>query len=166
MKAGSNISATPHSDAIRATIEELLRRQGVGDQIGWDELEKACDVPRTGLYGAVRSACKRIEPLGFKFITRIGIGVERIDDNGIAAEVLPAQMRRGQRLGRRIRKIVATVNLQKVEPERRLSVVGAGTVGAWLEAAAKPKAVKQLGAQKDIALIGKESIEKMQGNKE
>lgn len=161
----SNISETPHSAAVRATIEDLLKRLHVGDQVTWETLEQAADVPREGLYRAVRAACKRLSRAGYKFIVRRGIGVERTDDNGFATEVVPAQLRSGQRLGRRIVTTVASINIEKVEPARRASVIGAGTIGAWLEAASKPKAVKQLGEAKDIAELGRLSLEEMRGTR-
>jgi len=151
----------PHVASLSVSIEELLKTASVGDVVTWEQLEAACDTPRDGLYQAVRNAKRRLAKQGVKFITRPEIGQERIDDNGVVTEVLPALARNMHRVGRRIVRTAESVDVLKVDVQHRATLAGAAALGALAVASSKPKAIQALGEQRLTASVLRDSLSKL-----
>lgn len=155
----SNVRRTPFTPAIRVTCEELLRRCQIGDQITWEDFEKHCGTPRQGIYVPVSQARRALAKTGVHFITRHGIGVERLSDADVIGEVCPRDARRIQRSGRKLRRTTESVAVLSLPQDVRLMAVAYGELGSMVEAAAKPKAIKKLAAVQDINQIARKSLE-------
>lgn len=141
------------------TVEDKLKECAIGDRVEWQAFETECAVPRNGLYQTVGAAVRRVRALGFHFITRKGIGVERLADAGVVQEVLPSHARRLQVRGRRLREAAELLDFSKLDDEQRLSAIAHGTLGALVEQSARPARVKQLGLEKvDVLAAAKASI--------
>lgn len=156
-----NVFDKPHATSLSLSIEDLLKAAAVGDIVTWEQLEAACDTPREGLYDAVRKAKKRLAKTGYAFVTREGIGQERIDENGVVTEVLPRMTRNMHRLGRRIVRTAESVDVLKVDVNNRAALVGAAALGALAVASSKPKAIQALGEQRLTTSVLKESLSKL-----
>jgi hypothetical protein len=157
-----NVFAAPPPAVTRLTVEDLLKRCEVGDQVHWDVFASACGLPRgVSLYAAVAQARQRLVELGMHFVTRHGLGVERIDDNGMAVEVLPAGVRKIQRAARRTRVTYESVNLLQVHEDNRLLAIASGSLAAMTEAACAPRALKSMVAQRELSQIGRDSLDSM-----
>ena len=156
-----HLFAKQHPTPLRVTIEDVMRRASVGDVVTWEQLEEACDTPRTGLYMAVKLAKARLEREGYKFIVRPGIGNERLDDNAVVAEVLPKLSRSLHRIGKKIVRTAESVDVLKVSVENRPTLVGAAALGALAVASSQPKAIKAIGEQRMTTTVLQESLKSL-----
>ena len=164
MPEASVSKQTPKS--LRSTITNILRALTVGEVAEWDRLAKACGIDRSSqlIYIATKGSLKVLQKEGLRFITRRGIGIERIDHDQVVHELLPKHTRGLTRAAKKLRHEVEATDVLKVKPENRPQLVGYGYIAALTEAATTPKAVKRLASsQPDLTQIGAQYLQALTG---
>jgi hypothetical protein len=154
----SVIAKTPPS-ALSLTIDAMLRALEDQEAIEWGELEKACDVPRSGLYSAVRSARKRLLHEGLKFRTLSSVGIMRINDNDVA-EFEIEKVRQGiGRRARRLKSLAEAVDITQITEENKVKVFGASAIATITMKATQSKTMRAIGAGADPKQLMADSLE-------
>lgn len=143
---GSVLPASEQTRAIKLALSSL----GIGDIASWDELDKLADGNRASARASALTARKQLlaeERMHFR--TVVNVGVERLADDQVASEVVPAQCKSMVGAAKKMMKTTQGLVMEKVAPENRYGVIAHQTIaGVVVLAASKENKAKMIEAAK------------------
>lgn len=134
----------------RIAIQGRLSAAGIGETVTWDELEALTSVPRSRVYSMVRDAARHLEnERMMHFITRPGIGVERVDNATVARETLPKKRQRIVAAAKSTARTARKLDLATLSPDERYRAIITGSLAETIAEAASSKGVKRLESESE-----------------
>jgi hypothetical protein len=154
-----------------AAVKDALAAMTVGEVVEWDKLESITELPRDTVRSLAIAAKKELlrdERMHFRTVE--GVGVERIDDEKVAVEVVPIQRKRMRNQARRMVRTTESLDLQKLTTESRQSVLMHQSLAQVVYGASTEEKIRQLAGSKQETylqpLTPAQAMKRLLGNDE